>query len=43
MDSKDLEIGLIPSPHDPCIGAHVGVRVRHKMLNLIVECVSKNT
>jgi protein subunit release factor A len=43
MDSNDLEIDIIPSPNDPCVGAHVGVRIRHKMLDLTAESTSKRT
>lgn len=43
MNTKELEIDLIPSPHDPNAGAHVGVRIRHKILNLTVESTSKKT
>lgn len=43
MDNSYLEIALIPSPHDPRIGAHVGVRICHKTLNLMVESTSHTT
>lgn len=43
MDSKDLEIELVPSPHDPSLGAHVGIRIRHKVLSLVVESTSQKT
>ena len=43
MDNKDLEIDIVPSPHDPRVGAHVGVRIRHKTLNLTSECTSQKT
>lgn len=38
-----FEIEVIPSPNDPGVGAHVGVRVRHKILNLTAESTSKRT
>ncbi len=43
MDNSYLEIDLIPSPHDPRIGAHVGVRICHKVLNLTAESTSHTT
>lgn len=43
MDNSYLEIALIPSPHDPRIGAHVGVRICHKALNLTAESTSHTT
>jgi hypothetical protein len=43
MDLKDLEIDLIPSPNDPVLGAHVGIRIRHKILNIAAESSSQNT
>lgn len=43
MDITELEIDLIPSPHDPAAGAHIGVRIRHKILSLKVESTSQRT
>lgn len=43
MDLKDLEIELIPSPNDPAVGAHVGIRIRHKILNIAAESASQHT
>jgi protein subunit release factor A len=43
MDSKDLEIEIVPSMHDPSVGAHVGIRIRHNALNLTVESTSQKT
>lgn len=43
MDNSDLEIDLIPSQQDPSIGAHVGVRISHKVLNLTAESTSHTT
>lgn len=43
MNNDDLEIDLIPSPHDPATGAHVGVRIRHKIMDLILESTSETT
>lgn len=43
MNDADLEIALIQSPHDPRVGAHVGVRIRHKVLNLTTESTSQKT
>lgn len=43
MNSEEFEIDLIQSPHDPHVGAHVGVRIRHKALNLTTECTSQKT
>lgn len=43
MDMTEFEIELIPSPYDPSAGAHIGVRIRHKILNLIVESTSQRT
>lgn len=38
-----FEIEVIPSPNDPGVGAHVGVRIRHKIQNLTAESTSKRT
>lgn len=43
MDDNELEIEVIPSPHDPVIGAHVGVRIRHKISGLTAESSSETT
>lgn len=43
MDITEFEIELIPSPHDPAAGAHIGVRIRHKILNLTAESTSQRT
>ncbi len=43
MSNSNLEIEIIPSPNDPFLGAHVGVRIRHKTLALISESISKKT
>lgn len=43
MDHEDLEIDIIPSPHDPIAGAHVGIRIRHKTLSLVAESTSRRT
>lgn len=43
MDNSYLDIAFIPSPHDPRIGAHVGVRICHKALNLRAESTSHTT
>jgi|GEM_PF-1674532 len=43
MDSNEFKIEVIPSPNDPCVGAHVGVRIRHKTLDLTAESTSKCT
>lgn len=43
MDYNELEIEVIPSPHDPVIGAHVGVRIRHKTAGLTAESSSETT
>lgn len=40
MNSEDLEIEIIPSPNDPIVGAHVGIRIRHKTLVLKAESTS---
>ena len=43
MDDNELEIEVIPSPHDPAIGAHVGVRIRHKISGLTAQSSSEAT
>lgn len=43
MNSEEFDIDLIQSPHDPHVGAHVGVRIRHKALNLTTESTSQKT
>lgn len=43
MDITEFEIDTVPSPHDPPVGAHVGVRIRHKISNLTVESTSQKT
>lgn len=43
MDDNELEIETIPSPHDPVVGAHVGVRIRHKVSGLAAESSSEAT
>ncbi len=43
MDDNELEMEVIPSPHDPVVGAHVGVRIRHKKSGLTVESSSETT
>jgi protein subunit release factor A len=43
MDDNELEIEVIPSPHDPVVGAHVGVRIRHKTSGLTAESSSETT
>lgn len=43
MEITELEIDTVPSPHDPSVGAHVGVRIRHKILNFTVESTSQKT
>ena len=43
MDDNELEIEVIPSPHDPDVGAHVGVRIRHKTSGLTAESSSETT
>lgn len=43
MDDNELEIEVIPSPHDPVVGAHVGVRIRHKISGLTAESSSEAT
>lgn len=43
MDITDFEIDTIPSPHDPRVGAHVGVSIRHKISSLTVESTSQKT
>ncbi len=43
MDDHELEIEVIPSPHDPVVGAHVGVRIRHKTSGLTAESSSETT
>ncbi|MBU0914504.1 MAG: hypothetical protein KKF22_18400 [Gammaproteobacteria bacterium] len=43
MDDNELEIEVIPSPHDPVVGAHVGVRIRHKISGLTAESSSETT
>ncbi len=43
MDDNELEIEVIPSPHDPILGAHVGVRIWHKVSGLTAESSSETT
>lgn len=43
MDDNELQIEVIPSPHDPVVGAHVGVRIRHKVSGLTAESSSEAT
>lgn len=43
MDDNELDIEVIPSPHDPVVGAHVGVRIRHKISGLTAESSSEAT
>ncbi|WP_152342907.1 hypothetical protein [Rheinheimera sp. KL1] len=43
MDDNELEIEVIPSLHDPVVGAHVGVRIRHKTSGLTAESSSETT
>ena len=43
MDDNELQIEVIPSPHDPVVGAHVGVRIRHKVSGLTAESSSEKT
>lgn len=43
MDITEFEIDTAPSPNDPPVGAHVGVRIRYKILNLTVESTSQKT
>ena len=43
MDDNELEIEVITSPHDPIVGAHVGVRVWHKVSGLTAESSSEAT
>jgi len=43
MDDNELDIEVIPSPHDPAIGAHVGVRIRHDKSGLTVDSSSETT
>jgi protein subunit release factor A len=43
MDYHELDIEVIPSPHDPVIGAHVGVRIQHKVSGLTAESSSETT
>lgn len=37
------EIEVIPSANAPDIGAHLGVRIRNRILNLTAESTSKRT
>jgi protein subunit release factor A len=43
MNNEEFEIDIIPSPHDPTAGAHVGIRIRHKILNLTADSASQKT
>ena len=43
MDDNEIQIEVIPSPHDPDVGAHVGVRIRHKVSGLTAESSSEAT
>lgn len=43
MDDNELEIEVIASPNDPDVGAHVGVRIRHKVSGLTAESSSETT
>lgn len=43
MDDNELDIEVIPSPHDPDVGAHVGIRIRHKVSGLTAESSSEAT
>ncbi len=43
MDEQDLTFEIIPSPHDPKIGACVGVRVRHASKNITAESTHEKT
>lgn len=43
MDDNELEIEVIPSPHDPVVGVHVGVRIWHKVSGLTAESSSETT
>lgn len=43
MNNEDLEIEIIPSPNDPIVGAHVGIKIRHKTLGLKAESTSEKT
>lgn len=43
MDDNELEIEVIPSLHDPVVGAHVGVRIQHKVSGLTADSSSETT
>ena len=43
MNEQILKFEIIPSPHDPKLGASVGVRVRHKLTNLTAESATQKT
>lgn len=39
---SDVEITTCKSPHDPAIGAHVGIKIKHKPSNIVVISVDKS-
>lgn len=43
MDKPELKFEIIPSPHDPQVGASVGVRVRYGSMNVTAESTLKRT
>ncbi|WP_419227291.1 hypothetical protein [Alteromonas sp. OM2203] len=43
MDKPELKFEVIPSPHDPQVGASVGVRVHYGSMNVTAESTLKRT
>lgn len=41
MNKDQLAITTCSSPHDPSIGAHVGISIRHKRSNIIVKSTTE--
>ncbi|GAB5382844.1 MAG: hypothetical protein Alis2KO_41850 [Aliiglaciecola sp.] len=43
MRQDDLEFSTSKSPHDHFVGAHVGVKIRHKPSGIVVVNTNENT
>lgn len=43
MNEQELKFEIIPSPHDPRLGASVGVRVSYGSINIAAESTLKKT